>query len=205
MQSKVRVCITCGKRYRPTGNRQQYCRNCGLAHRVDVATARWRRSEKRRCKRESMIEKHCGMCGSLFHSRYPQTRYCSDACRIQALKKRTDPVPCCICKNEFTPKRPGARVCPVCLLLANRHEAERIEAERRPITEPGPCNSCRDVDETRRGIAVCPHYGRRPCTEVNPGQDCAIRIPDDWTKRDRVQPITETLVRRNGRIEEVRR
>ena len=133
----------------------------------------------------------------------------SQECARRFSKKRRDcrhsvNIDCDVCRNPFTPKKPGVTVCPICVVRRGKAAAEQAEAEDRPITEPGPCHSCREVDEDRRGIAICPLLGDRPCTKVNPFQNCGLRIPD-WSARDRVEQITDTLVRRNGKLEEVRK
>lgn len=58
----------------------------------------------------------CEVCGNSLEGRRPQTRTCSDKCRVAKCRgeKPRGPRPCAHCGEEFAPKRSDAKYCPEC-------------------------------------------------------------------------------------------
>ena len=80
-------CNVCGhvfKRYNDP-KRTPRCPRCYEKELLEIAERREQRKEQHRLDREAEYakEKHCKICGRVFHSKNPTTAYCSDKCRTK--------------------------------------------------------------------------------------------------------------------------
>lgn len=79
MKIKTRVCLVCGKEYRPNGNRQRYCSICGQQHAREVHNASHKRY--RQMRRAAPQSRACIRCGVDYIPTNAPQKYCQ-ACGI---------------------------------------------------------------------------------------------------------------------------
>lgn len=89
------ICVDCGKEYIVEGGLQKRCKACAAIH--DLAFLRDARCEHARSNREEYdaakarlkTDSHvCPVCGTAFTAGSSKTKYCSEACKIEARRAR---------------------------------------------------------------------------------------------------------------------
>lgn len=161
MNIPEKVCQMCNNIFKPTNNKQRYCKDCGQIHQKEYQRAY-----------DKVIHKeiNCIICNKPFIQKSTTNKYCSDECMrigrnlnkkrlrgtLSGLKK------CSICGKDFKFTTSGQKYCEECKSIARERQI-KLDKQRAKIKK----------NTTEYG------YKKTPCI------DCGIIIEYKYSKKKR--------------------